>query len=443
MLIKAASDPKIFNLANLTAAQAPALNAMRKIISSSFSNKQKPVELQLVYIMDAVPGLYERRVGGAGSRTLSKSFKSGEMLTADRRTLQDSTALLQFYAILLKNKFELNGKKTSLHKAVELVNGRIQTKAGTPKEFSISYDTEGKIVLGSELKRIMNLHQGMLIKNIGQANSFSRPELFRFTLGRFAMYLTTFMTGMAPDKYQMTFSRNGFKNLLKGRVNRRVNMYTQREEVGTLLGALESIKILLQSKSFKRLPYANQVGLMATVVGLAVKIALDLFTKRGFTFNTDDDDEALSFSYDPEDKHIFSKMNASTGLPDLPFIERGYIDNNRFDASDYWKLQGLRLALGVQQEVETFDPLNLTNTIIDLASLKSPLQEGGLLKVVDLIEYTTGEPDTYEKAAGPLIWQQKYEDKYPNIFFKLLGINGKMLSPAYGIEQDYKGINKK
>ena len=445
MLIKAASDPKIFNLANLTAAQVPALKAMRKIIGSSFSNKQKPVDLQLVYIMDAVPGLYERRVGGAGSRTLSKSFKSGEMLTADRRTLQDSTALLQFYAILLKNKFELNGKQTSLHKAVELVNGRIQTKAGTPKEYSISYDAEGKIILGEELKRIMNIHQGMLIKTIGQANNFSRPELFRYTLGRFAMHMMTFITGMSPDRYQMTFSKKGFKNLLKGRVNKRVNMYTQREEIGTVIAAMESIKILLQSRSFKRLPYVNQVGILATVVGLAVKIAIDTFIRKGITFNTDDDDKGLAFSYDPEDKHIYSRMNTTTGLPQLPFVSPNYTaaGNVRFDASDYWKLQGLRLALGVQQEVETFDPLNLSNTVIDLASLKSPLQEGGLLKFVDLIEYTTGEPDTYEKEAGPLIWQQKYEDKYKNIFFKLLGINGKEMSPAYGIEQDYKGINKK
>jgi hypothetical protein len=73
-----------------------------------------------------------------------------------------------------------------LHKAIELVNGRIQTKPGVPKEFSISYDAEGKIVLGSKIKDMMNVQQGMLLKTTGIANAFSTPELYRYTLGRFA-----------------------------------------------------------------------------------------------------------------------------------------------------------------------------------------------------------------------------------------------------------------
>ena len=444
LIIKAASDYKTFNLANLSAASRPAGIALRKIMGSSFSNKQKDVQLQLLYVMDAVPGLYERRVGDQGSRTVSQSFKKGEFLYVDRKGLTDSVALHQFYAILLKNKFEFNGKKIPLHKGIELVNGRIQTKPGVPKEFSISYDAEGKVILGSKIKDLMNIQQGMLLKTTGMANAFSTPELYRYTLGRFATNMMRFFVPMAQDRYQIGTNKGTLKNAMKLRFNKRINLYTGRAEVGTLIGALESTKLLLQSRSFKALPYASKIALLGTITGYAIKILLDLLIRKGIVFNNDDDDPQSEFSYDPEDEHIFRKLTASTGLPKLPFIDKRYYSGVRFDKSDYWKMQGLRLALGAQMELETFDPLTAFKTAKNLITFKSPLQEGGMGKIIDLFDYAqqsaSGDPDTYDRAAGPLTWQQKNEDKFKNAFFKLLSINGKLGAPAYAIEQEQKGL---
>lgn len=449
LIMKAASDFKTFNLANLTAASRPAGIALRKIMSSSFSNKQKDVQLQLVYVMDAVPGLLERRVGDQGSRTVSQSFKKGEFLFVDRKGLTDSVALHQFYAILLKNKFELNGKKVALHKAIELVNGRIQTKPGVPKEFSISYDAEGNIVLGSKIKDLMNLQQGMLLKTTGMANSFSTPELYRYTLGRFATNMMRFFVPMAQDRYQIGTKKGFAKRALTLKAGKRVNLYTQRAEVGTLVGALEGAKLLVQSRSYKALPYASKVALLGTIVGYAMKILLDLLIRKGIVFNNDDDDPQSEFSYDPEDEHIYRKLNASTGIPQTPFVDKRYTPASgvRFDRSDYWKMQGLRLALGSQQELETFDPLMAFKTAKNLITFKSPLQEGGMGKIVDLLDYgqqgLSGEPDEYDRAAGPYTWQQKGEDKFWNTAFKLVSISGKLIAPAYAIEQEQKGLKSK
>jgi hypothetical protein len=449
LIIKAASDFKTFNLANLIAASRPAGIALRKIMSSSFSNKQKDVQLQLIYVMDAVPGLLERRVGDQGSRTVAQSFKKGEFLFVDRKGLTDSVALHLFYAILLKNKFELNGKKIALHKAIELVNGRIQTKPGVPKEFSISYDAEGKIVLGSKIKDLMNVQQGMLLKTTGVANSFSTPELYRYTLGRFATNMTRFFVPMAQDRYQMGTKKGAAKRALTLKAGKRINLYTQRAEVGTLVGALEGAKLLIQSRSYKALPYASKVALLGTLAGYAIKILLDLLIRKGIVFNNDDDDPQSEFSYDPEDEHIYRKLNASTGLPELPFIDKRYTPESgvRFDRSDYWKMQGLRLALGAQQELETFDPIKTVKTVKNLVTFKSPLQEGGMGKIIDLADYlsqtASGDPDTYDRAAGPYTWQQKNEDKWWNTAFKLISFSGKLPAPAYAIEQEQKGLKKK
>jgi hypothetical protein len=449
LIIKAASDPKIFNLANLIAASRPAGIALRKIISSSFSNKQKDVQLQLIYVMDAVPGLLERRVGDPGSRTIFQSVKKGDILFVDRQGLTDSVALHQFYAILLKNKLELNGKKIALHKAIELVNGRIQTKPGVPKEFSISYDTEGRIVLGDRIKKIMNIHQGVLLKTTGIANSFSTPELYRYTLGRFATNMVRFFVPMEQDRIQMGTGKGVVKRALTLKAYKRVNMFTERAEIGTMVGALEGIKLLFQPGSYKTLSYANKVALLGTTVGIAVKILLDLLIKKGIVFNNDDDDPQIEFSWDPEDEHIYRKLNNSSGVPELPFIDKKYteITGVRFDKSDYWKMQGLRLALGTQQELETFDPLNAFTTFKNMATFKSPLQEGGMGSIIDLFSYANqnieGNPDTYDRAAGPYTWQQKGEDKWWNTAFKLISLSGKLSAPAYAIEQEQKGLKNK
>lgn len=449
LIIKAASDPKTFNLANLIAASRPASIALRKIMSSSFSNKQKDVQLQLIYVMDVVPGLLERRVGDQGSRTVSQSLKKGEFLFVDRKGLTDSVALHQFYAILLKNKFEFNGKKVALHKAVELVNGRIQTKPGVPKEFSISYDSEGRIVLGTKIRELMNIQQGMLLKTTGMANSFSTPELYRYTLGRFATNMMRFFVPMAQDRYQMGTNKGFVKRALALKASKRINLYTQRAEVGTLVGALEGAKLLLQSRSYKALPYASKVALLGTIAGYAIKIMLDMLIRKGIVFNNDDDDPQSEFSYDPEDEHIFRKLNASTGLPSVPFVDKRYtpVSGVRFDRSDYWKMQGLRLALGSQQELETFDPLMASKTVKNLITFKSPLQEGGMGKVIDLADFgyqtLSGEPDVYDRAAGPYTWQQKGEDKFWNAAFKLISLSGKLPAPAYAIEQEQKGLKNK
>jgi hypothetical protein len=449
LIIKAASDYKTFNLANLTAASRPAGIALRKLMSSSFSNKQKDVQLQLIYVMDAVPGLLERRVGDQGSRTVAQSVKKGEFLFVDRKGLTDSVALHQFYAILLKNKFELNGKKIALHKAIELVNGRIQTKPGVPKEFSISYDAEGKIVLGNKIKDLMNVQQGMLLKTTGMANAFSTPELYRYTLGRFATNMMRFFVPMAQDRYQMGTKKGFAKRALTLKANKRINLYTQRAEVGTLIGALEGAKLLVQSRSYKALPYASKVALLGTLAGYAIKILLDLLIRKGIVFNNDDDDPQSEFSYDPEDEHIFRKLNASSGLPNAPFVDKRFTPASgvRFDKSDYWKMQGLRLALGSQMELETFDPLTAFKTTKNLITFKSPLQEGGMGKIIDLVDYAvqsaSGTPDEYDRAAGPYTWQQKGEDKWWNAAFKLISLSGKLIAPAYAIEQEQKGIKNK
>ena len=447
LIMKAASDTKLFNLKHLLLAAGPAAKAEKEILKSSFSNKQKSADLQLIYLMEAVPGLYERRVGDAGSKTVSESIKKLEFGFVDRKILTDSVSLHQFYAILLNNKFNLNGKKVALHKAVELVNGRIQTKSGVPAEYSITYNENGAIVLGQKIKDLMNLHQGVLLKTVGMVNDFGTAEVYRYLGGKFANNMVRFFIPMEQDRAQIASKKGFVKDASRLRFKKRVNLYTQRAEIGTMVGTLEAVKLLMQQRSFKSLPYSNKVAILATIMLYAAKELYKLAISS-IRFNTDDDDRQLESFYDPEDEHRHKKLISHTGLPNLPFISDRYTTraNVKYDSSDYWKLHLLRLLKGGQKELNTFDPLEAATTFKDIITFNSPMQEGGITEIIDLYRYLKltweGKPDNYDRAAGPGISQQQGDNKIFASLLGTVGINFKQLDPATAIKTDDQALER-
>jgi len=447
LIIKAASDPNILTMRSYAAAARPATKAMAKIVRTSFSNRQKDAELQFIHIMDAIPDTYKKRIGDRGSRTMIQSGAKLELAFTDRRTLQDGMALHQFYGIILNNKFKLNGKTVSMLKAIELVNGRVQTKAGVPEEFQITYDANGKIVLGSKIKEMMKKHQGVLLKTIGQANEFSQPEVSRYLLGKFQMFLLRFYPAMAVDRWQIGTKKGSVKKALRGRFSKRVNLHTERAEIGMVVGALESVRMMSKTLSFKALPYANKVALIGSIATVIMKIALDLYLRYGIRFNTDDDDPSPEFGWDPEDEKIFKKLEHASGVPNAPFIADKYTASHGHEVQlkDYAKLQLLRVGLRAQREFRGFEPSNMFVTLSNLATFHTPLQEGGLMEIMDMVnlglDAASGDGDVYDKEANPTDFGQKGELKIINGVMKYI-VTGKQAAPAFGIKMDAMGAKR-
>jgi len=439
-------DKRLFKPSDLAVTQPMASMTIAKLVKDSFSNKQKDMQLQLLDIMDGVPDREKKDVGDYGSKTVAQSAFKGEHLFFDRKMMQDSVAVHAFYALLHNYSFMLNGKKTALYNAVELVNGKIHTKAGVPKEYTISYDAEGNVVLGKQIKKLMNMHQGVLLKTIGQGNEFTEPDVYRHILGRYAFALLKFFPSMFQDRYAFSTKRKGtlksIKNALTGKADKRVNLYLGRAETGSFVGATEALTQIFTGK-FSTLDYNAKVGLLHTTAGLMAKMLLMMLV-GGIAFNDDDEDQ-FDFYYDPEDDHRFNKLDNSTGLPNLPFIHSRYTERagKRFDTEDYWNAQELRLALRVQREVETFEPTDAFKTIRNIATLKSPLGEGNLTTLVDLstqlYNTMTGNEERYTRAAGPYYLQQKGDNKYLNAILKYYGFTGKMADPALAIERENSG----
>lgn len=442
-----AVDGKIFTAGDLALSRGKSALALKSIIESQYSNAQKPLTVQLIDLMDGIPDRLKKEVGDQGSKTFAQSLFKGEQWYFDRKMLQDSMVLHQFYAILTHNKFEVDGKKVSLDEAIELVNGRIQTKKGTPIDYRITYNSDGEVVLGTQVKRMMDLHQGTLLKTIGQANERTQPEIYRTILGKVSLTMLKFFIPMLMTRTQFSTKRFKAIDVLKGKFHGRYNAYTQRVELGYVLSVIDGLSRFIQSPRFSSLSYRNKVGFMFLAIGVLGKVLLQTFV-QGIRFNNDDDDPAMSLSYDPNDEHIYRKLRSATGLPsNLMFVDNRYKPQGgaRFDGDDYWKMQLLRLSLGVQNEYNAFEPATAGKTGLTIVTAQSPIVSGPVESLIDISVLVSsdlfgGDADTYDRAAGPLTWQQKDQNKLWNAILKLYGINGKLVDPAYAIERENAGL---
>jgi len=383
----------------------------------------------------------------ANAETFQQSLFQGDVLYATRKYTSESVPIHQFLAILEHNSFMLNGKRTSLDEAVEIVDGKIQTVAGVPVEYSITYDANGRIKLGSKLQEMINMHQSFLQKSVGITNEYNEPEMYRSLLGKVNFFLLKFFPGMFMDRYQIR-TKNLFKKKGSKRGHRKINYNTRRAEVGTYLGVISLITELIGNKGkfwqFNKYSWQAKKGALQLALGYAISMLVNMFASS-ISFD-DDDDELVNFSWDPKEEGIYSKLKNSTSLPELPLISNNRTikgTNIRFKPDNYLKLQILRLALLVKKEEETFMPSNVVGTVKDMVTLQSPLSDGGGLKsMVDMSKilyhtYWENDPDVYEKAAGPYTFQEKGRNKFWNVFSKtFLGLNGSLVDPGATIQRE-------
>lgn len=417
---------------------------IKDAFSSRYQNKVVPVRIQLLNVLDALPDRTKTDAGIIGSKTAMQDLAEGSIRFFDRKYLNDSGPVHQIYAMMHANKVDVNGLKMPLYNAVELVDGRVQTIAGVEKDWKISYDSDGKIILGSNIKRMMNEHDSLMNKNMGIAGKMEEADAYRSVVGKLVFTMVKFFPGMLMDRYQ--FKRNKVAQRSgKFRIAGRRNLNSARLEMGTMM----SIAFLAQEAIDKKgrfwavrsySPEATRgfYQLIATIVLQQILRMMIL----GIGFDEDDDD-IEDFKFDPNSEGIFSRIKSTTSLPSLPFVsDRRTIEGtgNRFDTENYMKLQMLNLLTAVEQEETTFNPLSTMKTGINIATLNNALSDGGGIKVVlDMLNFV-GEEDEdrrYKKDSGPYVWQGKDKYKAYNYVGKYFGLNGTMFDPGTSIERRY------
>lgn len=458
MLNATAAEHRVLNPNDLRVTKRMAIAASNKIVRESWSKNQKDPIVQLITVMDAIPDFVKKRAGHQGSETFMQSVFKGNQRYAIRKYLGDMVPLHQFFAILNHNKFELNGKETTLFKAVQLDDkGRIITMPNVPEEFSISYSDDNKIILGSKINQLMDLHQNTLTKTIGASNDLNAPDVYRHFMGRMGLFLIKFFPNLLRDR--ITFGKAKFKHkeilgkkvAVGVRFTSRSNVASGQRELGSYVAILESIGELVRTKG-KHLSYQSYTGLLKIAIGVSIELAL-YFAKTGMRFEIDeDDDEDLSFAFDEEKENMFQYMSATTSVPQWPKIIRDitghgvdpqYTDETgrKMDASSFFKMQMLRLIVGVRKETGAFYPVPLLKQSINMSVFKGVNASANPLSdILKDINYMF-EGEMYEKDAGPYTWQQSnaWQGKALNLLLKYeYGLDGKMIDVAYGLKQEFR-----
>jgi hypothetical protein len=440
MMYKKAIEGLAYNTADVALTRGKAASVIGEIIGMQYSNKQVSARLQMLDALNAIPGNLKKEIGSRGSKTVAQSLFGGTFFYADRRYSSESVVVHQFLAILEHNSFMLNGKKTSLDEAIELVDGKIQTVPGVPADMSITYADDGSIKLGKKIQSLMNEHQSFLQKSLGISSEFNEPEAFRSLLGKALFFLMKFFPGMAFDRYQIRTKPGKFGQ-------RRLNYSTRRAELGSYLGVVALINELVSNKGkfwqFDAYSWQAKKGAMQLVLAKAIAMIINMAAMSiGFD---DDDDGIIDFTWDPDEEGIYSNLQHSTSLPQLPLIsdDRTVIGTNRrYNSENYLKLQTLRILLLMKKEEETFFPANAYSTTRDLATGQSPLfTGGGLATLEDLTSslYQTffgKKEDVYEKAAGPYKFQEAQVNKAWNLTLKSMGLSGSIIDPATSIKRE-------
>lgn len=363
-----------------------------------------------------------------------------------------------------KYKFQINGqgKKVGLDKAVEIVDGRVQTIEGVPEEFSIRYDENGKVILGSKLNKLMNHHKGYLNKIHGMAGRNAEGDFFnRYLIGKMISFLFKFLPGMTMDRYQGKFRQDKNKKLFdpsRYRVQRRFNWYTEQAELGTYYSAIRAGVDMVQG----RFNPEHLRGLAQMLTLYLTTFLIQMF-RGSMTLNADDDDELRIGFYPQGDPRLPKHLMSATTAMKLPWVDKSRKTGN-FEADDFFKLQLLRLTYRIERENNTFMPTRLLPIVGDAVMLNSPAQEGAVKDLKDMIGltynyFTTETPEerserlrnegryalvpTSNKSkigqdAGPYIWQQRDEYKFIHLISRLYGFNGALIDPAMAVKTEQK-----
>lgn len=464
MTWKKSAEGRYYNAKDMALTRPLAFNVMQELIRKQFNNEIPSAILQLLDVAGAVPSGLKKEIGGRWGRNVGISLREGGFWYADRRYLNDSVVVHQFLAMLEHARFDLNGKKVSLAKAVELRDGKLYTKEGVPADMAITYNAKGEIQLGSKLRDIMNAHQSYIQKNVGVASEYTEPEAYRWVLGKFTLFLLKFYPGMVLDKYQIRFR--------KGKTGqRRINLQTKQAEVGTYIAIFKLMEELWNGTyNPANLSWQARKGTLQLILALISQylirqLYMNLMFRLPPTGDEDDDDEYVSYydilySKDQFGNDLYAG-NHLTGVsaplqsfllspsykedwsvPEGEQMPVGYITD--FSWNEWLKLQALTLLQGIENEERTFNPWQASVIAKDIATLQSPLADGGPLKelynlgnqVRDLI---SSDEERNKKAinhqeSGPFFWQEEGDWKGWTTVGKIFGLKGNIVYPQQQIK---------
>lgn len=382
----------------------------------------KSLTQQTIDFFDFAKDRAEKDFGEHLSRNTKTEALSSSFMMSPRRWLELNSTISIGSAMLYKEKVNVlndDGTTTQLPliDAFEIVDNRIQTKKGVDKEWSISYDEDGKQTVGEKLlNKRKEIHQ--VLNNLqGAYAKLDQPEAQRYILYRFIMFIKRFFTPMAIA------NRFGIAKGGKDRYNIGLDDIRTGYYADTVRLFIKMLKTKGEYATYiKKEEVANLKRVLAEQMGL-FSIGLILL--------------GLGWDDDDADRENFKRMEANSGA--LPSLFTSDKKSKDFDPMGYALNHAIYLAYSVRAENEQLVPTirgaKHYKEIMSMESASIKPTIGAYLKVLENALYmmTGNSKGYYSRDSGPYIWQEKGSAKITNDFVKIFGLNGYSISPTQGL----------
>ena len=447
-------DKRFPSAKNLAIGSAKSIPVLAQLGLSSYSKKVKPLQIQLLNVMNALPDNIKSQAIETANRNIATDIGTGKLGYITRRNSQNHIEMQAFYSLADKGryKFRINGKGplVSLDQSVHLVKGVIESVPGVPKDFRISYNADGKIVLGKKIKEIIGVQENYLFKIVGMSGHMSESELLsRALIGKYSFSLFKWLPPMLMDRVAF---KTTFQDFLRGRYKPRFNYHTRSVEYGRVVGAFDAIRQFTNT-GFRYVNHRQVADafMMATwfVLMMGIKLAI-----QSIRFNVGGDDEESEentgefVGFDPYEPGYWPALKNSFTLPETSFIDKSRRTHGKetFDWIDYPKAHLLRQLVRTNRENNAFMLFNTDSgggilpILYNIARMKSPQQEGTLQMYADLATILRTELSNHPEKnlitvpAGPYDWQQQDMHKFPKWYMDYRGITGAMPDPWKGLK---------
>ena len=422
-----------FNLIDGALGETWAIKATGKISKDIRSRGQKSLEEQIIQIFDPAGGRTGETMGDNLSRTFIGDVLDLKPLQNGRKWMELQGTVQNFAALMYSKKVKIthasgSTKTIAYIKAFEMVNGRLQTKAGVDAEYALSYDSEGKPVFGKGLVEQRLKMQNVIVTMNGAFARKDKAALDRYILGKQMSFLRGHFIPMSANNFAFKKGNNMY-------AMKRMNWTTQKAKHSHYISALKTLKNTLKS-GFTSIPYMTKeelasLGYILAQVGIghfALPYVLGLFAimKPG---SDDDDDESWDYK----------SMQKRSGALEEGSYTISSDDHFDFNTQGYFMNQA---ALLMQQTKDEYNSMNLTTITghkevlrtLNASPIMLAMQTKSMIKLIDLATGSESDRTFTEKNNGAYWYhEQDYKNgKLYDAFFDMFGING----------ANWDGVNK-
>lgn len=408
---------------NFISSEAEASAAMFKVMGEVYKGEPKSLDLQKIDIFDPERDRFSQSFGEAFTRTPGKDYS---YLFLDR--LNDFRKITQLQASTqtlfgMMKSFIIPGTNIRYFDAWEVVDGKIQLKAGIDPTWGITYDQEGNQIVGEKFKQKRNEFQRVLDNLNGSFAKDDRPEADRYLAFRYISFFRRYLTSMLMNRLGYSGS------LLKGTSRGRYDYVMGDTKEGFYVTFLKLVGNSFRYK-FQNIP---------TMEPKEKAAAMRVFSEIGTLMLMKYVMMPLILGYDDEDEDRFEKLRARSG----PLPMWGVVDDpeHPFSFGGWMANHAILQTMQVMNENNQFIPFpglgwNSYKQMLDVKSMAfGPTIKTGFDVVTDVYNLATGDDHAYyQKEANAYEWAQEGDWKLWNHIGKALGFTAGTVDPVKALK---------